>query len=431
MTVISLLLLCLALGFMLIGMPVAFAIGIASIVYFLLPSTFVPSMTAVQRIVAASQSFPLLAIPLFILVGHLMNGSGITPRMLTLAKTLAGWMRGGLAQTSLLLSALMGGISGSAVADAAMQSRVLGESMIKAGYTRGLTGALLSIGGLITATIPPSLGLILYGFLGEVSIGRLFIAGIVPGVLLTFALMMATAWISRRRHYQPISERLPTCREVVDAVRASFWAILFPVWLIVGIRFGIFTPSEAGAFAVAYAVIVGTFIYRELSWAAIVNALLLSVRDIGMIMLIILFSGAFGYVITFERVPQNLAQLTLGLFSSQAALLFVISGFLLIFGMLVEATVIVMLLTPILVPAVTTAGVDAVHFGLIMMTLVTFGGMTPPVGVSMFTVCGILKCSYKEYTTEMLPLSLAVLAVVIIMILFPEIVLFLPRAMMG
>lgn len=427
----SFLLLCLALGFMVVGMPVAFSIGIASICYFLLPGTFMPDSTAVQRIIAASQSFPLLAVPLFILVGHLMNGSGITPRLLTLATVLAGWMRGGLAQTSLLLSALMGGISGSAVADAAMQSRVLGAPMIERGYSRGFTGALLSIGGLITATIPPSLGLILYGFLGEVSIGRLFIAGIVPGVMLTIALMLATAFVARKRDYQPINDRLPTVREVFDAARSSFWAILFPVWLIVGIRFGIFTPSEAGAFAVAYAVFVGVVIYRELSWKNIVDAMLLSVRDIGMIMLIILFSGAFGYVITFERVPQTLAELTLGLFSNQAMLLFTISAFLLIFGMLVEATVIVMLLTPILVPVITAAGIDPVHFGLIMMTLVTFGGMTPPVGVSMFTVCGILKCSYKEYTVEMIPLAVAVLAVVVIMILFPDVVMFLPRAMMG
>ena len=427
----SFLLLCLALGFMVVGMPVAFSIGIASLVYFLLPGTFMPDSTAVQRIIAASQSFPLLAVPLFILVGHLMNGSGITPRLLTLATTLAGWMRGGLAQTSLLLSALMGGISGSAVADAAMQSRVLGPPMIKEGYSRGFTGALLSIGGLITATIPPSLGLILYGFLGEVSIGRLFIAGIVPGVMLTIALMIATAWVSRKRDYKPINDRLPTGREVLSAVRKSFWAILFPVWLVVGIRFGIFTPSEAGAFAVAYAVFVGVVIYRELSWANIVDAMLLSVRDIGMIMLIILFSGAFGYVITFERVPQTLAELTIGIFSSQTMLLITLSLFLLTFGMLVEATVIVMLLTPILVPVITAAGVDPVHFGLIMMTLVTFGGMPPPVGVSMFTVCGILKCSYKEYTVEMIPLAVAVLAVVMIMILFPDVVMFLPRAMMG
>lgn len=428
---ISALILVLALSCIAIGMPVAFAIGVASLVYFLLPTTIMPDTTAVQRIVAASQSFPLLAVPLFILVGHLMNGSGITPRLTSLATILAGWMRGGLAQTSLVLSALMGGISGSAVADAAMQSRVLGEPMVEQGYSRGFTGALLSIGGLITATIPPSLGLILYGFLGEVSIGRLFIAGVVPGVLLTMALMVATAWVSRRRDYKPLNDRLPTFREVLSGVRVSFWAILFPVWLLVGIRFGVFTPSEAGAFAVAYAIFVGTVIYRELTYDGLIQALIASVRDIGMIMLIILLSGAFGYVITFERVPQTIAEVTLGLFSNQTLLLFVIAGFLVVFGMLVEATVIVMLLTPILVPVITAAGVDPVHFGLIMMTLVTFGGMTPPVGVSMFTVCGILKCSYKEYTVEMTPLVVAVLAVIILMIFFPEIVLFLPNYMMG
>ena len=169
--------------------------------------------------------------------------------------------------------------------------------------------------------------------------------------------MIATAWVSRRRDYQAINDRLPTLAEVWTSFKASFWAILFPIWLIVGIRFGIFTPSEAGAFAVAYALFVGMLIYRELKWVDLVDALRMSVRDIGMIMLIILLSGAFGYVITFERVPQTIAELTLGLFSSKAALLFAISGFLLVFGMLVEATVIVMLLTPILVPVITAAGV--------------------------------------------------------------------------
>lgn len=428
---ISFLLLCGALGFMLIGMPVSFAIGVASLVYFLLPSSIMPDSTAIQRIVASSQSFPLLAVPLFILVGHLMNGSGITPRMMTLASTLAGWMRGGLAQVSLILSALMGGISGSAVADAAMQSRVLGGPMVGEGYSKGFTAALLSVGGLITATIPPSLGLILYGFLGEVSIGRLFIAGIVPGVLLTVALVFTTAIIAKKRDYKPVSQRLPTFAEVVAATRHSFWAILFPVWLVVGIRFGIFTPSEAGAFAVAYALFVGVVIYRELDFASILDALMLSVRDIGMIMFIILLSGAFGYVITFEQVPQTLAGLAIGLFSSKVALLFTLSVFLLVFGMLVEATVIVMLLTPILVPVITAAGIDPVHFGLIMMTLVTFGGMTPPVGVSMFTVCGILNCSYKEYTTELIPFAAAVLGVVAMIIVFPGIVMFLPDMLMG
>ena len=385
----------LLLGFglllMAIGMPVAFAIGIAGFSYFLLPETFLPTSIAVQRIVSSTQSFPLLAVPLFIFIGHLMNASGITPRLVHLSTLLAGWMSGGLAQASIVLSTLMGGVSGSAVADAAMQSRVLGKSMIKGGYSAGFTGAVLSIGGLITATIPPSIGLILYGYLGEVSIGRLFIAGLVPGFLLMVALMLTTYIMAKRRGYQPVRERLPTGREVLKALRGSIWAILFPVWLLVGIRYGLFTPSEAGAFAVAYALLVGCVIHREMGIKEILNAMRASVRDIGMIMLIILV----------------------------------------FLGMLLEATVVVMLLTPILVPVIKAAGVDPVHFGLLMMTLVTFGGMTPPVGISMYTVCGILRCSFYEYSRELLPFAFAVFVVVLGILFFPNVVLFLPNLLLG
>ncbi|TYB84523.1 TRAP transporter large permease [Oceaniovalibus sp. ACAM 378] len=418
------------LFFIAIGLPVAFAIGIGGSAYFLLPSTFLPDSTAVQRIVAVSQSFPLLAVPLFIMLGNLMNGSGITHRLIALATVLAGWMRGGLAQSSLLLSALMGGVSGSAVADAAMQARVLGVPMVAKGYSPGFVGALLAIGGLITATIPPSLGLILYGYLGEVSIGKLFIAGIVPGIMLTVALMTTTTIVARRRNYVPEMDRRPTAREVWLAFKEGFWAILFPVWLLLGIRFGYFTPSEAGAFAIVYTLIVGMLIYRQLSVRQVIEAMRQTLVDIGMIMLIILFSGTFGYVITFERVPQSIAEFALTAFNDPTVLLFAISGFLLVLGMLVEATVLVMLLTPILVPVITAAGLDPVHFGLVMMTLVTFGGMTPPVGVSMFTVCGILRCSYKDYTIESLPFVAAVLITVVVMILFPGFVMYLPNLLM-
>ncbi|MBE3636777.1 TRAP transporter large permease [Mangrovicoccus algicola] len=427
---ISGLILVLTLVLIVIGMPVAFAIGIAGTSFFLMPSTFLPDSTAAQRIVAVSQSFPLLAVPLFILLGNLMNGSGITHRLIGLATVLAGWMRGGLAQSSLLLSAMMGGVSGSAVADAAMQARVLGVPMVEKGYRPGFVGALLAIGGLITATIPPSLGLILYGYLGEVSIGKLFIAGIVPGVLLTVALMIATRIVAGRRDYRPETARAPSLCEVWVELRGAFWAVLFPVWLLLGIRFGIFTPSEAGAFAVAYTLVIGMLVYRELTPQKVLEACLRSIRDIGMIMIIIIFSGVFGYVITFERVPQDIAEFALTAVTDPTVLLLAVSGFLLVLGMLVEATVLVMLLTPILVPVVTAAGIDPVHFGLIMMTLVTFGGMTPPVGVSMFTVCGILGCSYKEYTLESLPFIAAVLITVLVMILFPQVVMYLPNQLM-
>ncbi len=425
------LLLGLGLLLMAIGMPVAFAIGIAGFTYFYLPGTFLPVNIGPQRIVSATQSFPLLAVPLFIFIGHLMNASGITPRLMRLSTLLAGWMSGGLAQASIVLSTLMGGVSGSAVADAAMQSRVLGQGMIKGGYSPGFSGAVLSIGGLITATIPPSIGLILYGYLGEVSIGRLFIAGLVPGFLLMVALMVTTYFVAKRRGYTPVREGLPTGREVLKAARASVWALLFPVWLLVGIRYGLFTPSEAGAFAVAYALMVGCVIHREMGVKEILAAMHASVRDIGMIMLIIMFSGIIGYVVSFERVPQTIAELTLGVFASQTALLLTLAVLLICLGMLLEATVVVMLLTPILVPVIKAAGIDPVHFGLLMMTLVTFGGMTPPVGISMYTVCGILRCSFIDYSRELVPFALAVFVVVLGIIFFPDIVLFLPNLLMG
>ncbi|UIJ73692.1 TRAP transporter large permease [Aurantimonas sp. HBX-1] len=424
------LILAAAFALIIIGMPVAFAIGIAGTAYFFLPEVFLPESTAVQRIVAASQSFPLLAVPLFIILGNLMNVSGITPRLVSLATTLAGWMRGGLAQSTLVLSLLMGGISGSAVADAAMQARILGKPMVAQGYSPGFTAAILSIGGLIVATLPPSLGLILYGYLGEVSIGRLFIAGIVPGVLLTIVLMFVTWFTAHRRAYTPVNERLPTGREVWQEFRGGFWAVMFPVWLLIGIRFGFFTPSEAGAFAIVYALLVGFVIYRQMTVRDLYDALVRSVRDVGMIMLVILLSGTFGYVLTFERVPQSIAEVALVAFTEPTTLLFTIAGFLLVLGMFVEATVLVLLLTPILVPVITAAGVDPVHFGLVMMTLVTFGGMTPPFGVSMFTVCGILRTPYSAYSAELIPFALAVLALVSLMIVFPQITLFLPNWLM-
>ncbi|WP_439594330.1 TRAP transporter large permease [Falsiroseomonas sp.] len=410
---------------MFLGMPVAFAIGTAAFLFYLFGP--MPPAIAVQKIVSATQSFPLLAVPLFVLAGHLMNESGITERLIKLASVLAGWIRGGLAQVAIALSALMGGVSGSAVADAAMEARILGPSMLARGYSRGFTCAAIAVGSLITATIPPSIGLILYGFLGNVSIGRLFVGGIVPGVLMTLFLMV-TAWIvATRRGYAPERATLPSVREVVSGVWESKWALAFPVFLIVGIRYGIFTPSEAGAFAVAYAVVIGTVVYRELTVAKLVTALRHSLTDTGMIMLIIMFSSMIGYMITLERVPQDATTFLAGLSSNPQVLMLLLVAFLAFLGMFLESTVITLLLTPILVPVITRLGIDPVHFGLVMMTTVTLGGMTPPVGVAMYTVCGMLDCPMDEYTREALPFLAAVIALIVLMVFWPGLVLFVPN----
>ncbi|HVJ72625.1 MAG TPA: TRAP transporter large permease [Casimicrobiaceae bacterium] len=417
------------LALMFLGMPVAFAVGVASLVYYLASDT-IPAQIGIQRIATATQSFPLLAVPLFVLAGNLMNSSGITDRIIALARVLTGWITGGLAQVAIVVSALMGGVSGSAVADAAMEARILGPSMLKHGFSRGFTSAVISVGSLITATIPPSIGLILYGFLGNVSIGRLFLGGVIPGILMTFVLMGTTWGIARRRGYASDLAAFPGWREVLRQANRSKWALLFPVFLVIGIRFGVFTPSEVGAFAVAYAVAVGVFAYRELDWRRINDALRHSVHDIGMIMLIIMLSAMIGYVIALERVPQNAAEWIVGVTQNPQVLVSILVVFILVLGMFLESTVIVLLLTPILVPIVTKAGIDPVHFGLVMMTATTLGGMTPPVGVAMYTVCGLLDTPMDEYTREALPLIAAVVVLIFVMAFVPQIVLFLPNLLM-
>ncbi len=417
------------LGLMFLGMPVAFAVGISVIFFYLFGP--VPASIAVQKIVSMTQSFPLLAVPLFVFAGHLMNESGITSRLVRLSTVLTGWISGGLAQVAIMLAALMGGVSGSAVADAAMEARILGPAMLERGYSKGFVCAAIAVGSLVTATIPPSIGLILYGFMGNVSIGRLFVGGLVPGILMTILLMFTAYVIARRRGYKPELKKLPTFGEVLIRTWECKWALLFPVFLIVGIRYGIFTPSEAGAFAVAYAIVIGIFVYRELTVAKLVESLRASVTDVGMIMLIIMMSAMIGYMITLESVPQDMTEILVGITSNPSALMLLLIAFIIILGMFLESTVIVLLLTPILVPIITRVGIDPVHFGLVMMTCVTMGGMTPPVGVAMFTVCGILKCPMDEYTKEAIPFLGAVVVLVVLMIFFPWIVLTVPDLVFG
>jgi tripartite ATP-independent transporter DctM subunit len=425
------LLLCFVI-FLIAGMPIAFVIGIAGFAYFF-TQNMLPFEAATQMIVLQSQSFAFLAVPFFIFAGNLMNVSGITSRLLGLARLLTRRMYGGTAQISVVMSTLMGGVSGSATADATMETRILAPEMIRLGYKKGYICSVNCLTSLITATIPPSLGLIIFGFVGEVSIGRLFAAGIIPGVLMMTFLMATTTITSRYYKYDPPRKDAPrlSFRELFENLKESIWALLFPVILIVGIRFGVFTPSESGAFAVVYALIIGKFVYKELTWENFKEALITTVKDNGAIMLIIAMSGPFSYAITWVRLPVALSSLIFGITNNPQALTLIMLGFLFITGMFVDSNVNFLLLTPIFLPMVTSVGMDPVHFGVLMATIVTLGVMTPPVGSALYTVCGIIKCPIEEYTWASLPFFGAILLELAILTFLPDLVLWIPNMIFG
>lgn len=418
------------LFFVLIGMPVAFAIGISGVLFFL-QHPELPITIPIQLTVSSTQNFALLAIPLFIVAGNFMNHSGITARLLTLAAVLTGRLKGGLAQVSVALAALMGGVSGSCIADAAMQTRMLGFEMIKRGFSRGYAAGILSFGSILTPIIPPGIGFILYGTVGQVSIGRLFAAGVIPALLLWAALALTVSMTARRRGLAPELQRRPTAREVGGAIWGGIWAILFPVLLLAGLRFGVFTPSEIGAFAVLYAVLVGALAYRNLRRANIKEALDGSMSDVGAVMFLIALSAIFGYGIVFERIPEAISGALLGLTRDPYLILGLIIVFLIFAGALVDGSILIIMLTPIFLPLAQEVDVDPVHFGVIFVIAATISNFTPPVGSAMYAVCSILRCPIAHYTRESLPFLLAIVLVTALLIAFPSIVLLLPNALFG
>ena len=418
------------LALLFLGMPVAFAIGMAGFV-FMLATPNIPLSIVVQRIVAQTQSFTLLAIPLFIFAGNLMNATGITTRLVKLSRVLTGHMAGSLAQVSVIMSTLMGGVSGSANADAVMECRILGPEMIKQGYSRGYGAAVNGLTAMITCTIPPSMGFIIYGSVGEVSIGRLFVGGIVPGFLMMAMMMVTVHFTAKRRNYLPVTDRKPTAGEVLSAVKENIYALIFPVILIAGIRFGLFTPSEAGAFAAGYALFVGVFIYKEITWKVFIDTVNQSAVDIGVLMLILTLSGTFGYAIVYGRVPQSIAEFLIGITSNQYLLMSLIIVLLILAGMFVETTVCALLLTPVFIPVITRLGIDPVHFGVIMMTTLTSGIMTPPVGIALYSTSEIMGCTPQETAREAIPFYITLFALIVVLVLFPQIVLFLPNRVFG
>ena len=410
-----------------LGMPLAFSIGIAGVFYFLQHPNL-PMSIMVQLPITQTQNFALLAVPLFILAGNLLNRGGTTHRLAKFAMIITGRMRGGFAQTSVVLSTMMGGVSGSCIADAAMEARLLGPDMIKSGYSKGFAACNIAFTGLITATIPPGNALIIFGTASNVSIGKLFAGGLVIGLFMMVVMMFTTWFISYRRGYKPArTEKLPK-RMLWESFKECFWALLFPFILLFGIKMGLFTPSEVGAFACVYAFCVGRFAYKELNKENFILALKDSVADIGAVMFIIAFSAILGYGVPIDRVPQAVTGFMVGISSNPTIILLLLVVLLVFIGMFMEGAATILILTPVFMPMIQSLGIDPVLFGLIFCTVVTLGNCTPPVGLSMFTVNSILDCSLQEYCKEMVIWLITFLLSVVIIILVPGPFMYLQEA---
>lgn len=408
-----------------IGIPVAFAIGIAALSFFLISGTIPPELF-VQRIVAVTHSFPLLAVPLFVMTGVVMNYAGITSRMMAFAEAMTGHWKGGLAQVNVLLSTLLGGVSGSANADAAMQSKVLVPEMTKRGYDPAFSTAVTASSSIISVIIPPGIGLVLYGFMGDVSIGRLFLAGIVPGVVICAAMMGAVAIQSRRLGLKPAFERPMPWADRGSAFAGAFLALLVPVGIVGGIRFGFFTPTEAGAMAVLFSAFVG-LVYGELKFAHIQPILQQTMQATAVILLIICAASAFGFYMTWERIPTMVANGMLALTENPLLLLLLINLLLIVAGMFIEGSATIILLTPILVPVILKVGIDPVHFGIVMVFNLTVAGVTPPLGTLMFTTCAITGVSISKFIKASVPFYLVLFGMLLVLTFVPQLSLWLPN----
>ena len=411
------------------GVPIAFSVGLAG----LLAMSTKPNLsmaTFPQFAAGGVDSFPLLAVPFFILAGELMNIGGITERIYGFAGALVGHYRGGLAQVNVVTSTLIAGLSGSATADCASDSKMLVPVMVKHGYGRAFSCAITAASATIAPIIPPSIGLVIYGATANVSIGRLFLGGYVPGLLMTGALMIAVYLVSRQRGYSAGRQR-GSAMEVLKEARDAVLALLMPLIIVGGIRFGIFTPTEAAAVAVVYAAVVIVFVYRHITISAFVGGLANAALGTAAVMLIIAVASPFAWMVVSEQIPQKVVQAALGLTTNPVLILLMINILLLVLGCFMEGISIMLILIPILMPVVKTVGIDPVHFGLVMVVNIGIGALTPPFGMLVFVTSAITGERVTNVFKEMLPFLAALLAVLALISYWPDLVLFVPNLLMG
>lgn len=368
-----------------------------------------PIAIAVQRFISPAQNASLLAIPFFIMLGTVMSHTGIAERLIKVADILVGRMRGGMALTNIMVSTLMGGVSASNLADSAMLTRMMVPEMVKRGYDKAFSCAVTAAGSLITPIIPPGIALIIYGLIADVSIGKMFMAGIIPGLLGAAILMFAAYLTSVKRGYKPSRTHRMPAKEVASTLASAWPAVLLLFAILGGIRMNIFTPTEAGAVAVTLVLVIGFFVYREMRISHVVDSLVETAKSTASVMLVIMASSALAWVFSLEQAGVALLQLISSFTDNPYTFLLAVNITLLVLGSLIEGTALMIVLVPLLMPTVRALGIDPVHFGIVMIVNLSIGTLTPPVGTVMLMVCNIAKVTVGDFTRQAVSMYAALL----------------------
>ena len=412
---------------MLAGVPLFASMGLAGFAFVWM--TGVPSAIIPQKIAQSANSFPLLAAPLFILMGNIMNSAGITERIFAFATACVGWLRGGLCHANILASVIFAGMSGSAVADAGGVGTLEIKAMKDEGYDPETAAAITAASATIGPIIPPSLPMVIYGVTADVSIGRLFLAGVIPGLLMAVALMAMVAEIARRRNMP--RHPFPGIRDVWVAYKRAHWALMTPVILFGGMIAGIFTPTEAAGVATVYALVLGLFVYRDFDLKQLPRLVADTVETTGVVLALVMTAAAMAWCLSLSRIPQTLGPQIVELVGNPLIFLLVVNAGLLVVGCFMEALAAMLILIPILTPAAAQFGIDPVQFGLIFVLNLMIGTITPPVGVVLFITSRIAGISFEAMSRAILPWLVPLLAVLLLATLWPPLTLWLPNLVMG
>ncbi len=404
---------------MVLGMPIALALLVCAVAL-MFASGQVDTTIISQKVIEGADSFPLLAIPFFMLAGELMNAGGISKRIVNVALAWVGHIRGGLGLVAIFASVVMAAISGSAAADAAALGTLLIPMMRQAGYNVPRSAGLIAAGGVIAPVIPPSIGLIVFGVIANVSIGKLFLAGIFPGLYMGLALVLTWLWVARKDDVKVLPRQ--GARERVRAGIDGIWALLMPLGIIGGLKFGIFTPTEAGVAACVYAFVVGAFVYRELPLRQLYPLLVTAAKSTAVVVFLIACALVSAWIITTSEVPAQVAALLEPFTGSPILLMAVIMVLVVVIGTALDFAPTLMILTPVLMPIVKQAGIDPVYFGVLFIMNCAIGLITPPVGIVLNVMCGVAKISLGDLMKGLWPFLWAEIAVLFLLVLFPSLV---------